>query len=607
MDLINLKSLSSHFSIQQGFEWSSIPSFAIITGVNGAGKTHLLNLLKSEEKEITNSENLPFELITTSNWTTPLNIEGLIIYKNQITQRLAKKKELEENITQYQAYAQDKRVKIVRTTDKIEVQQLKNKLESNINQIKRNKKELKNLFIYPYEQELIRITKITKKNNIEDISDTEIREFGNPFFNSLTEISDFENFIKQEEQIRNNRFIKLIKENRENEIALLKKEERAHEKINRLFTKYGFSYYEMLDPFPTDNSRNGQIIFQGGKGEQVQYNSLSSGEQMIVKFIIWSMARDIRGRQINTMLLDEPDAHLHPSMCKMMIEILHEITLPKEQGGSDIRVIITTHSPSTVALAPNESLYVLEKDDNLDRVIRPTSTEEAVNILSEGIFTYNKAINQFSMAITSEKDFLIFVEGKTDVKHLNQANKILGYNLSFEVIDMHDAGALANFIKSTPAKFFNGKKLIALFDADPEGFGSLKSISGDTNSIEDVKIITATQCENKSYAMTLIAPPELYKYCPIEFLYNHEYLNSHKMLCKRNYQEYQTTYKPSSIEEAEQLNEEYSKETGLRPFKVNDSKKDYFSQICSEETNPEVFKNFIPTLEKIKQIIEYEN
>ena len=182
MDIINLKSLSSHFSIQQGFEWSSIPSFAIITGVNGAGKTHLLDLLKSEEKEITNSENFPFELITTSNWTTPLDIEGLIIYKNQITQRLAKKKELEESIIQYQAYAQDKRNRIAITTDKIELQQLKNKLESYINLIKRYKKELKNLFIYPYEQELIRIGNITKKNNIKDLSDTEIREIGNPFF-----------------------------------------------------------------------------------------------------------------------------------------------------------------------------------------------------------------------------------------------------------------------------------------------------------------------------------------------------------------------------------------------------------------------------------------
>ena len=34
------------------------------------------------------------------------------------------------------------------------------------------------------------------------------------------------------------------------------------------------------------------------------------------------MGTDIRGNRINTMLLDEPDAHLHPSMCKMMVEIL---------------------------------------------------------------------------------------------------------------------------------------------------------------------------------------------------------------------------------------------------------------------------------------------
>ena len=270
---------------------------------------------------------------------------------------------------------------------------------------------------------------------------------------------------------------------------------------------------------------------------------------MIVKFIILSLGRDIAGRRINTLVLDEPDAHLHPTMSKMMVDILYELSQPKENGGGDIRVIITTQSSSTVAFAPEGSLFVLEKDIQNHKHIRETTSSEAIEILSDGILTYDKAIKQFSLAINSNKNTIIFVEGKTDILHLNRANEILCYDLPFEIIDMHDAVALANFIKSTPAKLFQGKKFVALFDADGEGYAAFNNIKGDSNAISNAKIITATQCENQSFAMTLVAPEHMNKYCPIEFLYPKEYLRSHNMLEKRNFKEYQNLYKASTLEE----------------------------------------------------------
>ena len=119
-------------------------------------------------------------------------------------------------------------------------------------------------------------------------------------------------------------------------------------------------------------------------------------------------------------------------------------------------------------------------------------------------------------------------------------------------------------------------------------------------------IITATQCENQSFAMTLVAPEHMNKYCPIEFLYPKEYLRSHNMLEKRNFKEYQNLYKASTLEEAKDLNDEFDRETGLKPFKTKDSNKDAFSHLCALETDPKIFENFKPTLELIKQIIEYK-
>ena len=368
--------------------------------------------------------------------------------------------------------------------------------------------------------------------------------------------------------------------------------------------------YEMLKPFDKKeqlyNPQKARIAFVGKNEEVVGYEALSSGEQVIVKLIIWAMGTDIRGNRINTMLLDEPDAHLHPSMCKMMVEILSEISKPKEEGGSGIRVIITTHSPSTVAFAPDGSLFVMEKNTDGQRTVKPTTVMEAESVLSEGLFTFDKIMNQFIIAANTKKKNLLFVEGKTDVLHLKRAMDILGYDLDVEIIDLHDAGALANFIKSAPHKLFGKKKMIALFDCDDKGKKMYDDVKGDEKSLSNSKRITAEQCEKLSFAMIIQSPDELEKYCPIEYLYPYDYLKDNNMLVKRKVQEFQFMYKAESDEGFVALANEFKEETSLRPFIVDDNKKNRFAELIKLETKRELFTGFIPTLNVIKSIVEYE-
>lgn len=614
MKTINLKVTDIYKSIPSGFTWNNIPPFSIITGVNGAGKTQLLEILKRTDTngmplnvsaEITDENSMFTTLVLPSPQTRTNNIAGLLSYFQNTPNRLG-------NLAQWNNYIKGWETRIstgieprlkqdIPTEEKYQLTSERTGLLENI---KSYKQMIRDNTIFAYEEELDAISKKLSVP-VENLTETDIRRYANPYFNDFSDIEDLERYIKQEhEEFKENLAIAVGKDDFE-KVKVLAAQEKPYQSINRLFKKYGFNYFEMLDPFPELKERNGEIRFKGKHGEIIDYNALSSGEQMIVKFIALSLGRSISGHRINTLVLDEPDAHLHPTMSKMMVEILYELAQPKELGGGGIRVIITTHSPSTVAFAPEGALFVIEKE-NENKRIRETSAPEAINILSDGILTYDKAVKQFSLAMNSDKDVIVFVEGKTDILHLNRANELLGYNLPFEVIDMHDAGALANFIKSTPAKFFPRKKLIALFDADPEGFKSYGNITGDNRIIPHAKIITAIQCENNSFAMTLVAPEHLNKYCPIEFLYPLEYLRSHNMLEKRNFQEYQSLYKASSREEADDLNEEYDKETGLKPFKANDSNKDVFSQVCSSETESQIFDNFKPTLEVIKQIIEYK-
>ena len=48
MEKISIKLSSKYKSLQEGFEWNDIPSFAVITGVNGIGKTQLLEVIKGK-------------------------------------------------------------------------------------------------------------------------------------------------------------------------------------------------------------------------------------------------------------------------------------------------------------------------------------------------------------------------------------------------------------------------------------------------------------------------------------------------------------------------------------------------------------------------------
>jgi len=605
MRTIDLKVDERYFAIQLGFEWRKIPSFVILTGVNGVGKTQLLKMMSDTQNPVCHcvfSDNGNIApIILSSSMKKELNIDGLIVYKNKLLDNLAEERKQQRFAQMYKDTVKHNEQQLQSVTDSVEKKRILREIEESKKVVKNFQNIIKGLHEYAYDVEISKISSKLGKDPL-DITDNEIREYANPYFNTLTEIADFERFIKQEENERNEMFVKLSKEKRENEIAAVRDEERSFETINRLFRKYGFDYFTMLDPFPSDKSRNGVILFEGKNGEMVQYDALSSGEQMIVKFIIWAMGKDIRGNRINTMLLDEPDAHLHPSMCKMMVDILHEISKPQSEGGSGIRVIITTHSPSTAAFAPEGSLFVMEKDGHGNRFVRRTDVDEAVAVLSQGVFTFDKVIKQFSMVLDSNKENVLFVEGKTDVDHLIKAMDILGYDLNVEIIDMHDATTLANFIKSTPAKLFPAKKkLIALFDYDEAGKNAYGSVKGTDIDLPLTKKVSAEQCEGKSFVMTLVPSACQQQYCPIEFLYPKDYLVTHQMLIKRDYRDFNTLFKPASPDEGK----DYEEESTLRPFYVNDNRKNLFATTIKTETDVLIFAGFKGTLDLIKELIEH--
>lgn len=615
MDNISLKVTSRYKSLQEGFEWNNIPPFAVITGVNGVGKTQLLEVIKGRSerpdnrgiipqinREITSAAGLENLIFSESTTQRGLTLNGLVEYVQNSDQRLVTIRNLEKNIKNYQYHINNGLSQISQSIDRVEKLQIRNNIDSWRNEIRNLQNQELNVHIYAYEEELKRIAKKLDKK-VDELSEAEIREFAIDNFESLTNVDELTRFIANDNQRYMKRVTYLTETHQREEADMLVAQERPFQTINRIFRQYGFDYFDMLNPFPVDNKLNGEIRFQGKEGEIVDYNSLSSGEQAIVQFVIWSYGQDFRGNRLNTMVLDEPDAHLHPSMCKMMVEIFSEMSAKKEIGGGGIRIIITTHSPSTVAFTPEGSLFVMQREADNKRSIRPTTSEDAVEILSDGIFTFSRAMSQFTQLSSSQKQNLVFVEGKTDVKHFNKAMQMLGYNLDVEFFDMHDATTLSNFITCTPARLFNKKSLIALFDCDREGN---KGYKGKDCGIEGVKEVTSEQSEGRSFCVMIIPPDGLEKYCPVEYLYSKEVLDGNNVLTKRNFNEFTNLISFSTPDEAKNLSEEYDKETSIRPFKVNDDRKIVFSDVVQHFSDPEVFRGFKPTLDLIAAIISRE-
>jgi ABC-type Mn2+/Zn2+ transport system ATPase subunit len=131
------------------------------------------------------------------------------------------------------------------------------------------------------------------------------------------------------------------------------------------------------------------------------FSSLSSGEKILISFAFCLyQAKDGRQQSVypKVLLFDEIDAPLHPAMSKHVLDVITEILV----GKYGIKIIATTHSPTTVALAPEDSLYTLERGEpGLHKV----SKDQALKILTVGLP---------SLSISLEDRRQVFVEGNSD-------------------------------------------------------------------------------------------------------------------------------------------------------------------------------------------------
>lgn len=120
-------------------------------------------------------------------------------------------------------------------------------------------------------------------------------------------------------------------------------------------------------------------------------------------------------KRSNIVLLDEPDAHLHPSLQKILIEILTE--LGKQEN---IQFIVSTHSKEIVSQTDPKKIIFIDNKDKEGR--RLSSVPEMMDVLGK-----LGSIDHIDLALLLKTKRCLFVEGD-DFKPLHVFANILGIN-----------------------------------------------------------------------------------------------------------------------------------------------------------------------------------
>ncbi|KRC81478.1 AAA family ATPase [Sphingomonas sp. Root241] len=124
-----------------------------------------------------------------------------------------------------------------------------------------------------------------------------------------------------------------------------------------------------------------KFVLLDQEGSEVGLDSLSSGERVLLRVALSLL--DYSKFKVGTslprlLLLDEMDASLHPEMVNRWLDAIARGVV----GKLGLKCILTTHSPTTVALAPEQSLFEMRRG-----IAGPTnvSKPQAMNALTVGL------------------------------------------------------------------------------------------------------------------------------------------------------------------------------------------------------------------------------
>jgi energy-coupling factor transporter ATP-binding protein EcfA2 len=150
--------------------------------------------------------------------------------------------------------------------------------------------------------------------------------------------------------------------------------------------------------------------------ESLNIYTLSSGELMIFKLMLWSYASkglDFGSRSLESspskvklLLLDEIDRHLDPKLVTSMMNLI-----TGEFYKKDVKIIMTTHRPDTLALAPQEAqIFTVQPNDKNEALTEIVETHPLLAMfrLTENL---REITGHHHVVYTESRNDALFYEG----------------------------------------------------------------------------------------------------------------------------------------------------------------------------------------------------
>ena len=364
------------------FTWADVPSLAIITGPNGTGKSQLLELIHNT-------------IINKHGTRERVVISGDQIKPNEVT--------FLKGEWQLQNTAH---------VDLSTIQQFLNNQFSQFRQSNpvqnRNEQEVRRHHAF---QDII--NKVGKSNKKEITKEEFAEYFPEMYMEQESQLSQkigeiFYNYRLSEIECQANGLLPetIIAEIGEKPWTVL-----------REIIKESKLPFEINDPATNGIRESFQLrLINTILNEPVNFQDLSSGEKVLISLMFYLYNSQEKKVFPKLLLMDEPDAHLHPSMSQQFLNVVKNVLVDK----FGVRVIMTTHSPSTVILAPSDSIHEMSRVE--PRIKKSSSKNHSVSLLTAGLVYVGEGTKYFLVEDNDDVSFYSFVYNQLTTENQIDAN-----------------------------------------------------------------------------------------------------------------------------------------------------------------------------------------
>lgn len=458
-----LKYNEDHKSIKS-FSDIEVSNFSIFTGINGSGKTHLLEAILNGKIQAEGIRSNEIAYFDSTNFQIPkeqtistenIKREKLALWQNFIT-KPSNRPSPKETFNQIKASSipnhvktlekisneKNKPVLLLEQEDLDDNQDIFNELEKyqqGIDALKsRNQTDVRIIeFAFNYNGF---IDNITQEEFMEKISvHTSVNNF---FAQQISRI--FINF----NSLCTLEYAKLLKQNESSEITPITYKKEA---VKIILKKYGGKYpwdyiddlfesfndfkykitkpdeFELKDLDDTQSKQFTATLYNKRENLTINFDELSSGEKTLLAMALMMFNTVLTKHFPKLVLLDEIDSTLHPSMTEDLLLALRDIFT-----NNGINVMLATHSPSTVAFAQKDSIYLVNSTSK--EFIKKTDPQTALGILTQGYMTLKDsnvifdAINNYDLTIFSEGNNVDYIRTAIYLHQKDKATKVNVWN-----------------------------------------------------------------------------------------------------------------------------------------------------------------------------------